>query len=417
MIRIDEPTMPVSAHADLRSEVARRADRFRHRRRVGGAALTGTAVATVVALLAVTSGGDAPSTTRVGADRRSVPHSVAPEPASPSPADGRSPGGAPGKQPSGGSKRPSTTQAPRPGAAPPTSEPLSTSKPAERGPSGAPSPDAKVKVLVGRFDGVHEIGPDGTSRKVRLETTWDARWSPDGRYVIMPRDHRLDVADLETGTWRTVFAGHADDSAQAGAAWMPDSRTIVFMRSTPRDVVYEQLAMWTVDTRTGALRHVRDAHDSDSGRLSVAADGRIVYRCERDGLHLCVTDASGADRGVVPNSPGPLDFEVSPDGQWIAFVSTNGDSNYYVALIRTDGSQQRRIGRRADASRRPAWYGDSSRVVFGLALALKEPAHCDGAPPCPNDGGIWSMRLDGTDARQLPGTADKDQLVGAVGVP
>lgn len=417
MIRIDEPTLPVTSPGELRAEVQRRAGRFRHRRRlVGGAALSGTVLAVVVALVAVASGpGESRRTTRVGADRTTVPDTVPDDTAPPAPqADGAGPSSGPGARPGRPAARPgAASPAPRPGASAPSSAPPATSKPAERGPSGGPTAEAKVSLLLSRWDGVHVIGPDGSDRKVRVPTTWDARWSPDGRHLLMPRDYRLDVSDLQTEAWRTVFPGHADDRALAGAAWMPDSRTVVFTRAVPKDLVYDRYAMWTVDIETGALRHLRDAVEGDGSHFSVTADGRILYGCQRPGGRVCVTDGAGADLGVVPNSPPMSGFEVSPDGQWLAYVSNFNDV-YSIALVRTDGSQQRRIGHRVDFSRRPAWYGDSSRVVFGLQLAHKEPQPCTSTPPCPNDGGVWSMRLDGTDPRHHPGTADKDQLVGAV---
>lgn len=416
MIRIDDPALPTTAAHDLRAEVERRSTGLRRRRRTGGAALTGAAVATVVALLAVTSGGDSPSTTRVGADRTTVPDSVDPEPASPSPAD---PGGAPGKQPSGGSRRPNTTEAPRAGAGavPTTPTVPSFSKGPAKDPSASPLPDARVKVLVSRLDGLFEISPDGSSRKIRT-SNGGIRWSPDGRYLLLQADESLDVYDLQTDTTRTVFNGSSGDRAGDGAAWMPDSRTAVFVRRIAEGVIDNRAELWTVDVVTGALRHVRNLENAADNPLSVSADGVIVYRCKTNNNHrLCLTNGSGAELGEVPNSWGALDFEISPDGRWIAHAIPEG-SRTALTIIRTDGSLQRRLVHdRADTSARPGWTADSSRVVFGLMWADHNPPPCSGAPPCPSDGGVWSIRIDGTDARPLAGTQNKDTLEGVVAVP
>ncbi|HEX2038555.1 MAG TPA: hypothetical protein VHF47_02360 [Acidimicrobiales bacterium] len=274
-----------------------------------------------------------------------------------------------------------------------------------------------MKVLVSRLDGLFEISPDGSNRRIRT-SGGDLRWSPDGRYLLSYKDENMEVHDLHTDTVRTVFSGSNDDRAGNGAAWMPDSRSVVFVRRFAEGVIDSRAELWTVDVHTGELRRIRDLENAADNPLSVSEAGLIVYRCKVSNRHrLCLTNGSGAELGEVPNSLGVLDFEISPDGNWIAYPWPEGDRTTLLA-IRTDGSLQRRIVHdRADTSARPGWTSDSSRVVFGLMWPDHNPPPCAGAPPCASDGGVWSIGVDGTDARPLAGTDRHDTLEGVVAAP
>ena len=81
----------------------------------------------------------------------------------------------------------------------------------------------------------------------------------------------------------------------------------------------------------------------------------------------------------------------SPDGNWIAYASTQGQTRN-IMVMRPDGSEQRTITTSESDDTMPAWTPDSSELVF--------ISDRDG----PTD--IYSVSLAGGDVRRLTSTVD-----------
>lgn len=240
--------------------------------------------------------------------------------------------------------------------------------------------------------GLSEVdGRDGTKRPVHSPGALELRWSPDGTSLVRTHGNELWVGD------RRIFDGSEMDGASA-PAWLPDGRSVLFVRR--QGLVEPVHALWVVDVATGATTHVRGL--SGGGVTpTVGPDGRIAYQCVADGYaRLCLTDGTGADLGIVPRSDWYGHLSWSPDGAWIAVTTGLGGDSSGVMLLRPDGSA-RQIVLRDRVTRRPVWFPDSSRLVVDLLppdSVAPDNRPCTQAP-CPDATGIWSMALDGRDAR------------------
>ena len=92
--------------------------------------------------------------------------------------------------------------------------------------------------------------------------------------------------------------------------------------------------------------------------------------------------------------PSAFDPAWSPDGRRIAYV-TDADGDYEIAVMNADGSGQRVLTKNRFGDLYPAWTPDSRRLVF-LSDRVAE-----GEDEDEEEGELYSMRLDGTDVRQL----------------
>ena len=397
MITVDEPAVPQRAIHELRAEVAQRSGRFRRRRLVRTATLTGGAIALAVVVFAATldAGPDKGGPTRVDSERGPAGEGRVSTTAQPATEAASGDASTPSVQP----------------LAPRTPRPRSRPAPAAAGP--APSPTKLPQVMFADISALYVSSVDNTGRRKVSDTSpWEGRWSPDTRYLLEYATN-LDVYDLHDGSRvRTVFTARdttmdGDDTVEA-AAWMPDSRTIAFARyfdDLETDGRYE---LWTVDIHTRALRRIR-SFSRGVDAMAVTADGRIAYNCRMPAGPdaICFTDLSGRDLGRVQTLN--MNWDVSPDGRWIAWGDTEG-----VYLVGMDGTKRTLI--RTTTWYRVAFYPDGSRVAFSLDWADKEPKPCNTPRPCPNDGGIWSVTLEGTDARQIA-SMGKAKLIGVEAAP
>ncbi len=90
------------------------------------------------------------------------------------------------------------------------------------------------------------------------------------------------------------------------------------------------------------------------------------------------------------------DPQVSPDGQWVAFVVTEYDidanrGNSDLWLVAIDGSEARRLTSNAAADFSPRWSPDGRQLAFVSTRSGKAQ--------------IWLLPLDGGEARQLTTTS------------
>ena len=197
-------------------------------------------------------------------------------------------------------------------------------------------------------------------------------------------------ADIDTmradGTLQTRIV--AIDGAHAfGPVWSPDGKRLAFTAGTERVGVRIANADGT-DLHTVAALGDRDVFagswSPDGSMLAVAA------KTESGGFAIELVDlASGRVTRLTSGEANDGRPMFSPDGGSIAFNSNPGGS-YGVYVIRTDGTDQRRVTS-ADESWGASWSPDGRRLAFN--------SNATG----PHE--IYVANADGSDLRQVTRTA------------
>lgn len=162
------------------------------------------------------------------------------------------------------------------------------------------------------------IGPDGRNER-RLtrdrELQWEPDWSPDGRRIAFEagvRDGAIAVVPSGGGRRRLLTSGSGHDHSPA---WSPDGRQIAFSRGM-------------------------------AGRADI----------------FVMSSGGGAVRRLRSHAGADLDPAWSPDGRWIAFGSDAGATGFHVFVMRSDGTDLRRLTSKRGGQ--PSWSPDGERIVF-----------------------------------------------------
>lgn len=257
---------------------------------------------------------------------------------------------------------------------------------------------------VGGF-GMFVMNPDGTEQRPLTDAIgFDSGpvISPDGQWVAFETLRfgdpiaRPDPPNWEIYLMRTDGTSSlrlTNDPAWDGVpAWMPDSRTLVFMSN--RTGQYEIYRMAIDGTGLQALTN----GPGNSKVPHVAPDGtRITFTSDRDGnSEIYVMNADGSNQIRLTDSPENDETpKWSPDGTQIAYSTALDEGRAVIGLMNADGSDGRRITPDTFLYRNPAWSPD------GQWLALN--SNQDAAPNMPSFSGmeIYIMRADGSELRRL----------------
>ncbi len=209
--------------------------------------------------------------------------------------------------------------------------------------------DLYVMAIDGAIDGADDQPAAGETIRLTSGATADnPAWSPDGAWIAVERNHRVEAVSADGGE-RAVLC---EDAAQP--SWSPDGR-LAFVRdrdlyvreqdgierlllrdaeqphwsANGRVIVFARAGIWTLDVESGeAVRRSQDASDCDP---AIAADGDIVF-VRNARLMIIHPDGSQSDLAHLPSPAGapalhPTDldrcaFHVHDGGNWdIALAS------------------------------------------------------------------------------------------------
>jgi Tol biopolymer transport system component len=286
------------------------------------------------------------------------------------------------------------------------------------------SPDGRRIAFRSSRDGggIFVMGSTGESVRRLSDVGFDPAWSPDGRFLVADSEGPSDpldrgtrsslwVIDVENGEKRLLTEG---DAVQPD--WSPGGERIAYWsvedttggrrdlwtiradgsEAVPitRDAAVDWKPVWSPDgrflyfasDRAGSMNLWRVPIDEASGQVlgepqplgiptamtgkfDVSRDGRhLAYESLQRSLHLGRIDFQGSPRQAQPmklitqSSLLSVDPSVSPDGEWVVFRSLGTREDLY--LIRTDGTQIRKLTDDAYRDRGPAWAPDGSFIVF-----------------------------------------------------
>jgi TolB protein len=137
---------------------------------------------------------------------------------------------------------------------------------------------------------------------------------------------------------------------------------------------------------------------TSSGQHDMIAFSRLDNREGQSHIFLIKPDGTGmrklATKAAQDNFPA-----WSPNAKKLAFEASEGldDFNIDIYVMNADGSGLKRITKESTLDRMPSWSPDGTRIAF-LRGRWKPFAE-------KNTGGIYTIRADGTDPRQLTDNA------------
>jgi hypothetical protein len=153
------------------------------------------------------------------------------------------------------------------------------------------------------------------------------RIARDGaRLAVDVRDAEQDIwiADVRRGTMTRLSFG---PSLDAYPVWMPDGRTLLYASSRDgAQAIFRQAA-----DGTGAPQRVAAGPEGEGLPVSVSPDGQYALVRIRGRLKaLSLNGGMSIDMRSLGDA-GQLNGDISPDGRWLAFDSTeSGRSEVYV---------------------------------------------------------------------------------------
>lgn len=257
------------------------------------------------------------------------------------------------------------------------------------------------EIYTGIYTGIVTAAPDGSGRRVVVRGGVQPEFSPGGRRLVFTgagpdAATRIEVVSTD-GHRRRVLTGRGIRGRDHTPSWSPDGRTIVFVRDHPcgyyseieercprrlrRSNNYGILVYRR--GRTRVLTHLGAGPAwSPDGSVIAFNRGVVVRGVFFSELWVMRTDGSGQRRLLRRRNASFAELDWSPDGRNIAFQYNQG-----IRVIGRDGHGYRRLLTRAT---RPAYSPDGTRIMF----TRSNHRACDLSA-------LWIMRSDGTGAHML----------------
>jgi Tol biopolymer transport system component/DNA-binding winged helix-turn-helix (wHTH) protein len=219
------------------------------------------------------------------------------------------------------------------------------------------------------------FSPDGSE----LAYTW--RSDADSHQRIYVQRISEDRRTLLVDTGRDDYA----------PAWSPDGRSIAFLHTSASPQAFELLVLDRLrraePRRIATVCDATDAfHGSPSLSWSPDGAGLVTTACGKDGRpELGVISAeTGAQRLLTRPPAQAVDDQAvySPDGRWIAFRRSEGDSSDDIYLVSSAGGLERKLTAQSNPIDGLAWSRDGTRILFSSAQATSQ-------------GSIWSLAISG----------------------
>ncbi|HVX29101.1 MAG TPA: S9 family peptidase [Nitrolancea sp.] len=238
-------------------------------------------------------------------------------------------------------------------------------------------------------------------------------WSPDGNAIAYLFDQpgsgwRLWRCDLATGERKAL-----SDGAVAGArpVWSPDGRSLAVVRGNSTGG--SDIWLIAADGSGKEERLVGGAWETRSPAFSPDGSTLAFLSGETGSLDIWTVPVNGGEPRRLTERTNPLDEvrwvpQWSPDGQWIAYVSSRSGerNNDDVWVVSPDGEQHRQLSTGLMVNTNPIWSPDGQQLAV-VANTVMEHWFGDDADIwripfapgpmeklTPNGGHSW--RLEGT---------------------
>ena len=191
-----------------------------------------------------------------------------------------------------------------------------------------------------------------------------ARLSPDGdRIAVMLEDrgfHTVWIYDIGRGIL-TPFSGH--DANTVAVLWSPDGRELFYNVEMPVYDVFRRAA------NGASAERLVSATPSDKLLDDVTPDGRtLIVEHAIDSTEYMQLAALDVERGGAPRSLGigdrdAVEASLSPDGRWIAYVSTeSGAPEIYLRSFPDVGRVRRQVS--SGGGLTPRWTPGGRELLY-----------------------------------------------------
>jgi dipeptidyl aminopeptidase/acylaminoacyl peptidase len=207
------------------------------------------------------------------------------------------------------------------------------------------------------------ISADGRESRAITQGQWhdrSPRWSFDDQRIAWISDR-----DGQPKIWIASAAGAepraitGNDSRPSAFAWSPDGRSIAFLSAGQ---------IWIVPSAGGDARRVSNRELEFRGDPVWMPDGQDIVCAEKSGEIFAVRTRDGATRQLTHSGNINQDPEPSPDGSKIAYTGASPKPFYKVRrlwVMNSDGSRARQLAGTLDRDvSHPQWSNDSRTVYF-----------------------------------------------------
>ena len=188
----------------------------------------------------------------------------------------------------------------------------------------------------------------------------DISVSPDGKRIAVVRDGDVWVYERA----RKLFSRLTrTPQREIDLVWSPDSREVFYSRDVPQYDIFKRAA----DGSRPEQRVVTSPNDKLAS--SISPDGQtLIYEEDAEDTEIrgISPDGSEATKRTVVAGPGTqMHGTFSPDGNWIAYTSTEpGDWEVYLAPYPADrGPARQQISNGGGAD--PQWAPDGRTLYYG----------------------------------------------------
>jgi eukaryotic-like serine/threonine-protein kinase len=245
-------------------------------------------------------------------------------------------------------------------------------------------------------------------------------FSPDGQTIAFAstRSGNKNIWVKRTNSGEAVQITK-DDFANQNPVWSPNGDEIAFF-----SLRGNQPGIWRIPAFGGTPALITTLPGGDTTLRRWSKDGQTIYYEFKRNLYALDVKSGQAAQFTKLDAPNinSDSLSISPDEQWVAYISTAQDGRSSVWVAPARGGEPKQIASDAGHNRNTVWQRDSKRIFYSAnvdGVYQIFVAHVDGRKPTQlTAGDVNSFALDVSPdgARILYGSTKEDADVWGVNV-